>query len=158
MRISARADYAVRAVVALAQARLDGLIRAETIAADEEIPTAFLESILTQLRRAGLIESRRGAGGGFRLRRPAEEVTVADVVRAVDGPLVYVRDVRPSEMEYPQAGGRAMVELWVALRASVRNVLETTSIADLAEGRLPSVVRALVDDPSAWEQSSPFGD
>lgn len=145
MRISARAEYAVRACVLLARAT--ERLASPTIASDEGIPAKFLEGILTSLVRAGIVSSRRGAGGGYELARPAAEVTVADVIRAVDGPLVFVRDQRPSDM----AEEGALLQLWVALRANVRSVLEGTSLADLADDRLPADVAALTEDPSAWQ-------
>lgn len=159
MRISARADYAVRAAVALAHHTSSDPLSADTIAQERDIPARFLESILTALRRAGIVTSRRGVGGGYLLVVPAEKLTVADVIRAVEGPLIYVRDERPSELEYSDdAEGSAMVNLWVALRASVRSVLEVTTIHHLASHRLPDSVQALVDDPASWSSSSVFGD
>jgi len=100
MRISARADYAVRAAVVLAEHYTEGFVSSETVAGAEGIPAAFLEGILADLRRGGIVESRRGAGGGYRLARDPEDVSVADVIRAVEGPLVYVRDTRPSELDH----------------------------------------------------------
>ncbi|GAA1470169.1 RrF2 family transcriptional regulator [Microbacterium thalassium] len=153
MRISARADYAVRAAVALAHPRDGGVLSAEAIAEAEGIPASFLEGILSALRRGGIVESRRGAGGGYRLARDAADISVADVIRAVDGPLVYVRDVRPSEMdERDQAP--PLVHLWVALRANVRRILEGTSLADVASGILPAHVRELAASDEAWANPS----
>lgn len=156
MRISARADYAVRATVAIAQAG-DEVISADAVAEAQGIPRSFLEGILTSLRRAGIVTSRRGAAGGYRLALPASSVSVADVIRAVDGPLVYVRDARPSDVEYLEQH-EALATLWVALRANVRAVLEATTIADLATGSLPASVQALADEPRAWQNSSSLGD
>ncbi|MBA75118.1 MAG: transcriptional regulator [Tistrella sp.] len=156
MRISARADYAVRATVAIAQAE-DALISADAVAESQSIPRSFLEGILTSLRRAEIVTSRRGAAGGYRLAKTAREVSVADVIRAVDGPLVYVRDARPSDVEYVDEH-EALAALWVALRANVRIVLEATTIADLAVGSLPASVQALADEPRAWLNASPLGD
>ena len=144
MRISARAEYAVRASVLLVSATR--VLTSAEIATAEGIPPKFLEAILTSLTRAGVVSSRRGASGGYELARPAHLITVADVIRAVDGPLVFVRDQRPSEM---QSSG-ILLELWVALRASVRDVLERTSLQDLSNGRLPAHVEALVKSPGAW--------
>ncbi|MBF0817337.1 Rrf2 family transcriptional regulator [Microbacterium paludicola] len=159
MRISARADYAVRAATALARLSADERASSESIAAKEAIPASFLEAILGDLRRSGLVESKRGAAGGFRLAAEPKNITVADVIRAVEGPLVYVRDTRPSELTYAgEESGGTFVELWVALRANVRAVLERTTLADLAAGRLPAHVRALADDPSSWRQSTALGD
>lgn len=145
MRISAKADYGVRAAVALARA--DERIASAAIASQADIPAKFLEGILTTLVRAELVESRRGANGGYALRRPPETITVADVIRAVDGPLVFVRDQRPSQIA--EAG--ALVQLWVALRANVRLVLEGTTLADLAAEQLPPEIVALTNIPGAWE-------
>lgn len=156
MRISARADYAVRATVAIAQAA-DDVISADAVAESQGIPGSFLEGILTSLRRAGIVTSRRGAAGGYRLALPASTVSVADVIRAVDGPLVYVRDARPSDVDYAQEQ-EALAALWVALRANVRAVLEATTIADLAAGSLPASVQALADEPRAWLNASSLGD
>ena len=159
MRISARADYAVRAVVALACAADGAPMSAEAIARERDIPHRFLESILVNLRRAGVVVSRRGASGGYALSRSAEEISVADVMRAVEGPLVYARDARPSEISRVEdEQDSTMVEMWVALRANVRRVLEATTVADLASGRLPSHVRQLADAPESWVNSSLFGD
>jgi Rrf2 family protein len=154
MRISARADYAVRAAVFLARTQLSSgddheRVSGERIATEQGIPATFLEGILAALRKAGLVESRRGAGGGYVLASAASAISVADVIRAVEGPLVYVRDERPSEIEYPDADAH-LVGLWVALRASVRNVLDETTLEHLATGTLPAAVRALADDPASW--------
>ena len=156
MRISARADYAVRAALLLAAAPDGALVSSESIATAEAIPASFLEGILTSLRRAGIAESRRGANGGFRLARDATSVSIADVVRAVDGPLVFVRDSRPSDLQYTGAS-TGLLDVWVALRASVRTVLEETSLAAVVAGRLPDHVRRLADDPSAWQSPDARG-
>ncbi|WP_084129801.1 Rrf2 family transcriptional regulator [Demequina sp. NBRC 110055] len=149
MRISAKADYAVRAAAELA-ASLDGAPRtAEDLAATQQIPRKFLEAILTALRAEGLVVSQRGLGGGYRLARDAAQISVADVVRAVDGPLVFVRGERPSELDY-QGPAAPLIDVWVALRANVRAVLEAVTLADLASGSLPRDVRALLADEGAW--------
>jgi Rrf2 family protein len=149
MRISAKADYAVRAAAELAAARDDGPVPAETLARAQGVPYRFLEAILSDLRREGIVTSRRGARGGYVLARPADRVTVADVVRAVDGPLVYVRDERPADLEYAGAAS-SLLHVWVALRASVRAVLEQVTLADLAAGTVPDAVRRLTQDDEAW--------
>ncbi|AXL93201.1 transcriptional regulator [Streptomyces sp. CB09001] len=150
MRISARADYAVRAVLELA-VRQDGCpVKAEDVAAVQDIPHKFLEGILGDLRRGGVVESRRGGGGGYRLARGASEITVADVIRAVDGPIVSVRGERPTELVYTGTAG-PLLPLWVALRANVRRILEGVTIADLAADALPGPVRELAAEPAAWE-------
>lgn len=153
MRISARAEYAVLAATVLAQAWGQGPVPAEEIAAARGIPVGFLEGILTTLRKAGLLTSRRGSTGGFALARPPEQISVGDVIRAVEGPLVYVRDTRPSAKTYP-GGPQALVGLWVALRASVRGVLDGTTLQDLADEVLPDEVRRLADNPDSWSEPS----
>ncbi|WP_372348985.1 Rrf2 family transcriptional regulator [Streptomyces sp. KL116D] len=149
MRISARADYAVRAGLELAARTDGGPVKAETISAAQEIPHKFLEGILGDLRRGGIVVSRRGGNGGYLLARPAAAITVADVVRAVEGPIVSVRGERPSALSY-QGPAEPLLPVWVALRANVRKVLEGVSLADIADGRLPDQVRELADDPAAW--------
>ncbi|WP_251093240.1 Rrf2 family transcriptional regulator [Streptomyces sp. Caat 7-52] len=150
MRISARADYAVRAVLELAVRQGNGPVKAEEIAAVQDIPHKFLEGILGDLRRAGVVDSRRGGGGGYRLAREAASITVADVIRAVDGPIVSVRGERPTGLAYTGAA-RPLLPLWIALRANVRRVLEGVTLADLAADTLPDPVRALAAEPAAWE-------
>jgi Rrf2 family protein len=148
VRVSAKADYAVRAAVELAAAG-DGPLKGDRIAQAQQIPSNFLENILSDLRNAGLVASRRGADGGYWLARPAGEVTVADVIRAVDGPLANVRGVRSEQVEYAGTA-EPLRDVWVAVRASLRSVLEGVTLADLARGELPDHVRALADDPDAW--------
>ncbi|MEU9985323.1 Rrf2 family transcriptional regulator [Streptomyces sp. NPDC048045] len=150
MRISARADYAVRAVLELAVRQGDGPVKAEEIAAVQDIPHKFLEGILGDLRRAGIVDSRRGGGGGYRLARPAAAITVADVIRGVDGPIVSVRGERPTGLSY-MGTAEPLLPLWIALRANVRRILEGVTIADLATDTLPEPVRALAAEPAAWE-------
>lgn len=150
MRISAKADYAVRAAIELAAAEGDSPVSAEALAAAQDVPHRFLEAILRDLRREGIVVSRRGANGGYLLGRAAQEVTVADVVRAVDGPLVYVRDQRPSDLDY-SGSAASLLHVWVALRANVRAVLEQATLAELAQGTVPADVRRLVVDDDAWE-------
>ncbi|MFI0810234.1 RrF2 family transcriptional regulator [Streptomyces echinatus] len=150
MRISARADYAVRAVLELAVRQGNGPVKAEEIAAVQDIPHKFLEGILGDLRRSGIVDSRRGGGGGYRLAREAAAITVADVIRAVDGPIVSVRGERPTGLAY-SGTAQPLLPLWIALRANVRRVLEGVTLADLASDTLPAPVRALAAEPSAWE-------
>ncbi|WP_344106610.1 Rrf2 family transcriptional regulator [Myceligenerans crystallogenes] len=152
MRISARADYAVRAAAELAASDQDGPVRAEALATAQSIPYRFLEGILSDLRRDGIVVSQRGAGGGYRLARPATQVTIADVIRAVDGPLVFVRGTRPSDLEY-QGAAAPLLRVWVALRANVRMVLEEVTLADLVTDGLPEQVRLLVQSEEAWENA-----
>jgi len=148
VRVSAKADYAVRAAVELAAAG-DGPVKGDRIAAAQSIPPNFLENILADLRNGGLVASRRGADGGYWLARPADEISVADVIRAVDGPLAAVRGQRSEKVVY-EGSAASLREVWVAVRASLRNVLEHVTLADVAAGRLPAEVQALVDDPDAW--------
>jgi Rrf2 family protein len=144
MRVSAKADYAIRAMIELAAAEGEGQpVKGERLAQAQQIPGKFLESILGDLRQGGLVRSQRGADGGYWLARPAAEVTVADVIRAVEGPIAHVRGVRPEDVEY--AGSAAQLrELWIALRANMRAVLETVTLADLARGELPADVKRLL--------------
>src|SRR5947207_8689881 len=144
MRVSAKADYAIRATVELAAAE-GGPLKAERIAQAQEIPLKFLENIMTDLRQAGLVRSQRGAEGGYWLARPADEITLAQVIRAVEGPLANVRGRRSEEVEY---GGSAVAlrEVWIAVRASLRNVLESVTVADVARGELPDAVAALTSE------------
>jgi Rrf2 family protein len=149
MRISAKADYAVRATVELAAADGDKPVKAERIATAQGIPLNFLENILGELRHAGIVRSHRGADGGFRLARPATEVTVADVIRAVEGPLASVRGGPPEDAEYAGAA-TALPRVWIAVRANLRRVVEQVTIADVANSKLPRSVEKLTQDPGAW--------
>ena len=150
MRISAKADYAVRAAIELAAAAPGTATTSEAIASAQNIPRKFLESILGDLRRAGLVRSVRGLNGGYHLAAPADRITVADVVRAVDGPLMSVRGARPPELEY-SGTAQPLLPVWIAVRANVRAVLETVSLADLAAGDLPEEVERLAAEAPAWE-------
>lgn len=129
VRVSARVDYALRALTELAAAP-GGPVKGERLASAQEIPPKYLENILTELRHAGIVATQRGADGGYRLARPAGEISVADVIRALEGPIATVRGLRPEHTEYHGAAS-ALGELWVELRASMRGVLEQTSLADL---------------------------
>jgi Rrf2 family protein len=150
--ISARVDYAVRAMLILAEAEASGSgpVSIDTLATRQELPRKFLEAIFADLRRNDLVLSRRGARGGYVLGRPATEVSVGDVFRAVDGPLAEVRGLRPHETAY-QGVAEHLPSLWVALRASLREVLDETSLADLRTGHLPDRVQQLLTAPDAWE-------
>jgi len=148
MRVSAKADYAIRAAVELAAAG-EGPVKGDRIAKAQSIPPNFLENILGDLRNAGIVGSRRGAEGGYWLARPAEGVSLADVIRAVDGPLANVRGVRSDELEY-DGSAKALEQVWIAVRASLRAVLEQVSLADVARNELPDHVRQLAADPDAW--------
>jgi Rrf2 family protein len=150
VRISAKADYAVRAGIELAAASPGTPVKAETIARSQNIPQEFLENILRDLRRAGLVRSMRGAEGGSMLARPGSEIRVAEVLRAVEGPLAAVRGIRPESLEY-EGSAESLVDVWIALRASLRSVLDAVTLADIAAGTLPDVVRAAVADPANWQ-------
>jgi Rrf2 family protein len=147
--VSAKADYALRATIELA-ADGDGPVKGERIAQAQEIPLKFLENILGDLRHAGLVRSQRGVEGGYWLARPAEEITVAEVVRAVEGPIANVRGIGPEQVTYAGSAER-LRDVWIAVRANLRAVLEEVTIADLARGELPASVEALVRDPDAWQ-------
>jgi Rrf2 family protein len=149
VRISAKADYAVRAVVELAADTGEKPVKAERIATAQVIPLNFLENILGELRHAGIVRSQRGAEGGFRLARPAAQVTVADIIRAVEGPLASVRGAPPEEASYSGAA-EALPRVWIAVRANLRSVVEHVTVADIAAGRLPAAVDRLAEDPEAW--------
>jgi Rrf2 family protein len=142
VRVSARADYAIRAAIELAAAEGAGPVKRESIAEAQEIPISFLENILLDLKRVGIVQSQRGQEGGYWLAKPASEVSVADIIRAVDGPLVNVRGVRPENVAYV-GHAQPLRDVWVAARASLRSVLETTSLAEVVKGRLPPSVRRL---------------
>ncbi|MBV9473298.1 MAG: Rrf2 family transcriptional regulator [Solirubrobacterales bacterium] len=149
MRISAKADYAVRAAVELAAAESDRPVKAERVATAQGIPLNFLENILGELRHAGIVRSHRGAEGGFRLAKPPREVTVADIIRAVEGPLASVRGGPPEEAEYGGAAS-SLPRVWIAVRANLRKVVEHVTVADIASGRLPKAIDRLAEDPEAW--------
>ena len=151
MRISAKVDYAVRAAAELAQRSPDrGAVATtgETMGDAQGIPTKYLESILAELRRSGIIGSRRGSAGGYWLARPASEVSIADIVRAVEGPLADVRGEAPEELSY-DGPAQPLERVWIATRASVRRVLEATTLAHLVDGELPAEVTALLSDDQA---------
>jgi Rrf2 family protein len=149
VQISAKADYAVRALAELA-AHGGGPVKGERLAGSQNIPPKFLENILSELRHAGLLYSQRGAEGGYWLARGADQITLADVIRAVDGPLANVRGQRPETIDYAGAAKR-LSEVWIAVRASLREVLERVTLADLAEGPLPDSVMQLALNPDAWQ-------
>jgi Rrf2 family protein len=147
MHIPAKVDYAMRALLELAEH--GEAVTAETLAEAQNLPTKFLASILADLRRSGLVSSRRGLDGGYRLSRPAAEITVADVMRAIDGPLAEVHGLRPEMTTYTGAALH-LQEVWVATRASLRAVLEVTTLEHIISGHLPRPVSKLVSDPDAW--------
>jgi Rrf2 family protein len=148
MRITAKSDYAIRALIELASNE-GVLLTCDAIATEQDIPNKFLSGILTDLRHAGVIQSHRGAEGGYELARSASSITVADVIRVVDGPLASVQGQRPQEVHYE--GNAAILQpLWIAVRASLRGVLENVTIAHLAAGQLPRKVARLTEDDEAW--------
>ena len=151
MRLSARMDYALRAVIELASATAgtNRPVTADQLAQAQQIPSKFLESILLQLRRGGVVNAQRGPEGGYWLARPAAAISLADVIRVIDGPLANIRGHRPETLGY-QGAARSLQDVWIALRASEREILELVSIADVARDELPERVRQLTADPTAW--------
>lgn len=149
MRISAKADYAVRAAIVLASTPDGDTVKAERVARAQGIPLNFLENILGELRHAGIVRSQRGADGGFRLAKPAEQITIADIIRAVEGPLATVRGGPPEESSYPGAAAE-LPRVWIAVRKSLRAVVEHVTVADVASGRLPKYIARMSEDPEAW--------
>jgi Rrf2 family protein len=148
MNVTAKTDYAVRAVAELGAAE-GALVKADRIAEAQEIPRHFLDNILNDLRRAGIVATQRGAEGGSRLARPAKDITLADVMRAMEGPLAAVRDVRPEDLAY-EGAAESLPQVWVAVRVALRNVLEAVTVADVVSGKLPRAVEKLLADPEAW--------
>ncbi|MEA2432036.1 MAG: hypothetical protein QOI19_2509 [Thermoleophilaceae bacterium] len=149
MRISAKADYAVRAALTLAAADDDRPVKGERISDAQGIPLKFLENILIDLRQAGLVASQRGPEGGYRLDGSPSEITVADVIRAVDGPLASVRGGRPEEASY-EGPAAELQTVWIALRSGIRGVLEHVTLADVVSGSIPQHVAELAREPDAW--------
>jgi Rrf2 family protein len=149
VRVSAKVDYALRAALELAAAA-PGPMKGERIAQAQGIPLKFLENILLELRHHGLVQSQRGAEGGYWLARPAGEITLAEVIRAVEGPLANVRGARPETVDYAGPAER-LQEVWIAVRANLRAVLETVTLADVAAGDLPADVVEITVDPEAWQ-------
>jgi len=150
MHVTAKADYAVRAVVELADSAQDSPRKVDEVAQAQKIPVSFLENILTQLRSSGIVRSQRGPEGGYWLAQPADEVNLAQIIRAVEGPLVGVRGQRPEEVEYV-GSAESLQQVWIALRANLRKVLENVTVADVAEGRLPKEILALTRAEEAWQ-------
>jgi Rrf2 family protein len=149
VRVSAKAEYAVRAAMELAAAEKNVPVKKSAIVSAQRIPPKFLENILAELRHAGLVESQRGSDGGYWLARPPAEISVADVMRAVEGPLASVRSQRPEALEYDGLA-EPLQKVWVALRASIREVLESVTLANLVAGDLPSEVIEITKPPAAW--------
>lgn len=149
MRVSAKSDYALRALIELARRPGGIAVSAEELGRLQDIPHGFLQAILAELRRAGLVRSQRGQAGGWLMGRPAEDVTVADVIRAVDGPLVNVYGIRPEGVTYNESA-RGLQLVWIAARSSLRDVLERVSIRDLADGALPGEILERTRGEDAW--------
>jgi Rrf2 family protein len=151
VRVSAKADYAVRAMIELASGGEEGNpIKGDRIAEAQAIPLRFLENILGELRHAGLVQSRRGTDGGYWLAKPRDDITVADIVRAVEGPLATVRGEPADELTF-EGGAKPLREVWIALRANIREILESVTLADVVADKLPEPVRAIAAQPDVWQ-------
>jgi Rrf2 family protein len=150
MRVSAKADYAVRAMIELAAGTEGEPVKGELIAEAQDIPLRFLENILAELRHAGLVQSRRGADGGYWLRQSADDISIADVIRAVEGPLATVRGEPPEDLDYHGDAG-PLQSVWVALRANIREILEAVTLADVVADGLPEPIAGLASRPEVWE-------
>jgi Rrf2 family protein len=152
VRVTAKVDYAVRAAMVLARASDagSGPMKGEQIGTDQHIPVKYLENILSELRQGGLVRSQRGAEGGYWLAKSPKEVSIADIIRAVEGPLATVRGERAEQLDYGEDSG-ALQDMWIAVRASLRSVLEKVTLADVVSADLPRSVQKLVDDPASWE-------
>lgn len=148
MQISAKSDYAIRALLQLA-AQEPQLVKVDVIVREQGLPRKFVEAILGELRRDSIVRSQRGAEGGYALARPAREVTLGAVIRAVDGPLAEVRGLRPHETTYEGVAAH-LPDVWIAVRASLRQVLDEVTLADVLTGTLPPNVKALLAEPDAW--------
>lgn len=152
MHITARVDYAVRTMIEIAERSLDaGFVKADMVAKAQDIPPKVLETVFADLRRSGLINSRRGPDGGYWLTRPATEISVADVIRAVEGPLASVRGEPPENVRY-EGSAAPLQRVWISVRGSLRSVLEGVSIADIAADQLPAFVAEYTADPYAWQR------
>jgi len=151
LQVSAKIDYALRAAAELARAAAEetGPVKGETISESQGIPKKFMENILHDLKRSGIVRTRRGASGGYWLALPAEEISLADIIRAIEGPLANVRGEWPEAVEYSGAAEH-LQEVWIAVRANLRAVLESVTLADLVEGELPTPITELTRDPEAW--------
>jgi Rrf2 family protein len=150
MRVSAKSDYALRALIELASRKDGAPVSAEELGRLQEIPHGFLQAILADLRRAGLVMSQRGQSGGWRMAREPETVSVADVIRAVDGPLVSVYGLRPESVSYNDSA-EVLQHVWIAARSSLRDVFEQVSIRCLADGKLPKAVTSRTQSEDAWQ-------
>jgi Rrf2 family protein len=148
VKVSAKSDYAVRALLELAQAD-EGPVKGERLAQAQEIPLKFLENILIDLRHAGIVRSQRGAEGGYWLARGSDTISIGEVIRAVDGPLASVRGEAPEDLDYDGAAAHLQT-VWIALRASLRKVVDEVTLADVVAGRLPAQLKRLTEPPDAW--------
>ena len=149
MRITAKADYAVRAALELAASPEGEPVKGEKLAESQGIPLQFLEHILLELKHARLIRAKRGYKGGYWLDRPAEEISIADVIRAVEGPLANIHESAPEDLHYEGPAER-LRDVWVAVRANLRGILEEASLAEVSQGKLPWRIDAILNDPEAW--------
>ncbi|MGH3146154.1 MAG: RrF2 family transcriptional regulator [Rubrobacter sp.] len=151
MQVSAKTDYALRAAAELARAAADetGPVKGESISENQGIPKKFMENILHDLKRSGIVRTRRGASGGYWLALPADQISLAGIIRAVEGPLANVRGEWPEAVEYSGAAEH-LQEVWIAVRANLRAVLESVTLADLVDGELPAPITELTRDPEAW--------
>ena len=147
MQVPAKAEYALRALLTLAAS--DRSMSAEHLAQDQELPAKFLGAILSDLRRGGLVTSQRGPEGGFRLARDPDEVTVADVLRVVSGPMAGVRGMRPETLHY-EGEASHLRDVWIAVRGTLREVLEHVTLGEVLRGELPRQVTRFTEDPDAW--------
>jgi Rrf2 family protein len=150
VHVTAKADYAVRAVVELAGSSHGSPRKMDEIAQAQAIPVSFLENILTQLRSSGIVRSQRGPEGGYWLAQPPDQINLAQIIRAVEGPLVGVRGQRPEEVQYA-GSAESLQQVWIALRANLRKVLEHVTVADVAAGRLPREILTLTREEEAWQ-------
>jgi len=148
VQIPAKADYGIRALLTLANSTTS--VTAEHLAEEQNLPPRFLGAILSDLRRAGLVVSQRGSEGGFRLARPASEISIADALRAISGPMAGVRGLRPETLSYEGAATN-LRDVWVAVRAALRNLLEHVTLEQVASGDLPAQLTKLTKDPDAWQ-------
>ncbi|HEY8533315.1 MAG TPA: Rrf2 family transcriptional regulator [Micromonospora sp.] len=148
MQISARGDYAVRAALSLAAA-YPAVLSAQALAKEQDLPRKFLEAVLADLRRAGIVRAQRGADGGYTLARSPDQVTIGSILRAVDGPLAAVRGLRPEQTQYAGAAEQ-LPKLWIAVRAAVRDVVDEVSLAHVVTGKMPRHVHRLTERPDAW--------
>jgi Rrf2 family protein len=150
MRVTAKSDYALRALIEIARRGDAGPVSAEELGRLQDIPHGFLQAILADLRRAGLLVAQRGQSGGWRMAKDADQVTVADVIRAVDGPLVSIYGLRPEAVEYNETAA-VLQYVWIASRHSLRDVLEKVTVRQLADGKLPRAVSSRTSDDDAWQ-------